>query len=73
MTYRLQMQGTAKRLEREHQQMAWAVWHTVALPGQKPFPSLAEFAGIKKTVRRMTPEEMKAKFRALREEAAVRP
>jgi hypothetical protein len=67
MTYRLQMQGSAKRLEREHQQMAWAVWHTVTLPGQKPFPTLSEFTGIKKVVRRMTADEMKAKFRAMRE------
>ena len=69
MTYRLQMQGEGKRLERERQERLSMVWHTITLPGRKPFPTHAEFTGIKPAVRKLTPDEMKARFRALREAA----
>lgn len=67
MTYRLQMQGTAKRFERERQERLSAVWHTVTLPGMKPFPSHSAFTGAKPVIRKQTPAEMKAAFASIRE------
>lgn len=67
MTYRLQMQGEARRLEREREAAMAAVWHGAALPRMSPFPSFSDFTGVKPKVRKLTPEEMKARFRAMRE------
>lgn len=73
MTYRLQMQGEAKRLEREMQAQMSAVWHTASLGRVKKFPTFAEFTGIKPVVKKMTPAEMRARFQTMREQLAGRP
>ncbi|HWW12691.1 MAG TPA: hypothetical protein VN018_09245 [Brevundimonas sp.] len=72
MTYRLQMQGEGKRLERERQAQLSDVWHTAALPRMSPLPTFAEFTGIKPVVRKLTPAEMKARFAGMRETLAAR-
>lgn len=72
MTYRLQMQGEGKRLEREQQGRMAAVWHTSALPRMKPFPSFGDFTGIKAVLKKLTPAEMRAKFQAMREDLSGR-
>lgn len=71
MTYRLQMQGEGKRLERERQAQLADVWHTAALPRMKAFPTFAEFTGIKP--RGPTVSEVKAQFAAMRDGAVSRP
>lgn len=71
MTYRLQMQGEAKRMEREYQERMGVVWHTITLGRTgKPFPTFSAFTGVKPVVKKLTPAEMRARFQAMREEAA---
>lgn len=66
MTYRLQMQGEAKRLERDQQARSWLAWQIARLGRVKDFPPLHELTGVKPVVHRQTPAEMKAVFAALR-------
>lgn len=63
------MLGEAKRLGREHEARMAAAWHTAALGRVKTFPSFADFTGIKPVMRKLTPDEMKARFQAMRESA----
>lgn len=69
MTYRIQMQGEARRLAREHDARMDMAWHSAALTRAKEFPSHAKFTGRKPKVRRMSAEEFRAAFRQIREGA----
>lgn len=71
MTYRLQMAGEAKRLEREHVSRGWLAWQTARLGRMKDFPALHEVTGVRPVVRKQTPEEMKAAFAAMRAAATA--
>lgn len=46
--YFLEMRGAAARLDREHNERAWAVWHTAYLPLAKRSVKLADMlVGVK--------------------------
>lgn len=66
MTYRLQMAGEGKRLEREQEARAWLAWQTARLGRVKEFPALHEITGVRPVVQRQSPDEMKAAFAAMR-------
>lgn len=66
MTYRLQMAGEGKRLEREQEARGWLAWQTARLGRVKEFPALHEITGVRPVVQRQTPDEMKAAFAAMR-------
>nr|BDD46021.1 hypothetical protein 9 [Pseudomonadaceae bacterium]BDD46438.1 hypothetical protein 8 [bacterium] len=53
------LDGATSRLKREHNDRAWAVWHTEALARQKKLPKLKDltFGAPKKEKRRQTVEE----------------
>lgn len=71
MTYRLQMAGEAKRLEREQQARGWLAWQTARLGRLKEFPPLHEITGVRPVIRKQSPEEMKSVFASMRESAGV--
>ena len=51
------MDGSAQRLTREHNDRAWAAWHTAGLGRIKRFPKLKELTLGDKEPRRQTIEE----------------
>ena len=66
MTYRLQMAGEAKRLEREHVSRGWLAWQTARLGRIKDFPALHEVTGVRPVIEKQTPDQMKGVFASMR-------
>ncbi len=52
-------------LEREHKGRAWLAWHGAVLPRLKTMPTLERLQGVKRKLRRQTPQEIEAIFRAM--------
>jgi hypothetical protein len=50
--------GERDRLEREHNERAWAVWHIAALPRAKKMPELQKLQHRQKNRRELTPDQM---------------
>ena len=67
MTYRLQMAGERRRQEREHRDRMHMAWHIAALSRQDRLQTLSSVTGHQPQVRKQTPSEVKALFRAMRE------
>ena len=58
--------GVSLRLQREHNERAWAAWHIAAMSRAKKMPKLKELLqeDKKPTGRRMTPEQIEAVTRS---------
>lgn len=61
------MQAFAERRADEHRELTWQTWHAAAFARAKRMPTLAEVLGVKPVVKAMTPDQVKAVFRAMRE------
>lgn len=51
--------------EQDQQGRAWLAWHIAALPKMKRFPSFKDLLGIKRVVRKQTPDQIEAGLRRL--------
>lgn len=59
------MAARGRVVERDHQGRAWLAWHVAALPRLKKFPTLESLLGVKKKVRRQSPEELAANIKRM--------
>ena len=65
----LAMRAAADRRRDEHQERTWQTWHVAAFQRAKRMPSLPSVLGDRPVIKAMTPDEVKAVFRTMREAA----
>lgn len=61
----LTFEAVQDRLDREHNERAWLVWHMAVLPRQKRIPPLKKLQIQPRRKKRQTPAEQKAALRAI--------
>lgn len=59
------MEAFGRAIERDQKGWAWLAWHGAAMSRMKTLPTLERLMGVKRKLRRQTPEEIEAIFRAM--------
>jgi hypothetical protein len=69
--YMTEMRGAAARIDREHNELAWAAWHIAFLPRAKRAPALSDMiVGPKRTAKAKPWQEQLSAWEALAQRGA---